>query len=206
MILRTVLLVVGLGMTMERLYAQKADLVLVKTVIPDCILDIRYATTNNFTGKVIYTSDACYLLEPALHALQQAADLFRTLGYRIKIWDAYRPRRAQYVLWDIVPDPRYVADPVKGSNHNRGCAVDITLVDKEGIELDMGTEFDDFTPRAHRDAQDVCQEALKNRKILETVMYQSGFTGEPTEWWHFDFEGWQEYPLLDIDSSDVPSV
>lgn len=196
-------IVLGCLMGLVRLSAYGADLVLVNTVIPDCVLDIRYATTNNFTGKSVYTSDACYLLEPALTALKKAADEFRSLGYRIVIWDAYRPRRVQYILWEIVPDPRYVANPAKGSKHNRGCAVDITLIDKNGVELDMGTEFDDFTVRAHRDCVGLSQQVIRNRTVLESVMKKHHFVGEPTEWWHFDFEEWKRYPLLDVDISDI---
>ncbi len=186
-----------------RLSAATVDLVLVNSVIPDCVLDIRYATDNNFTGKIIYKSANCYVLEPALQALKKAADEFRTLGYRIKVWDAYRPHAAQYILWDIVPDPRYVADPVQGSKHNRGCAVDITLVDSNGNELAMGTEFDDFTVRAHRDYADLSVEVVQHRLLLESVMNKHGFVGEPTEWWHFDFKDWQDYPLLDVDNREV---
>ncbi len=179
------------------------NLVQVKTIIPDVILDIKYATNDNFTKEVVYSSASCYLVEAAACALKSAVDEFSQLGYTIKIWDGYRPLKVQYKFWELVPDPMYVADPKKGSRHNRGCAVDLTLVDKQGKELDMGTAFDDFSERAHQDYANLSVQVLKNRKLLQRVMEKHGFVGWQGEWWHFDYKDWQKYPMLDIDFEEV---
>lgn len=183
----------------------QSNLVEVKHIIPDVILDIKYATEDNFTKQKVYPSAKCYLLEPVVHALQAASKEFNALGYTIKIWDGYRPLAVQRIFWDLVHDERYVAEPdkdlehpQKGSRHNRGCAVDLTLVDKDGKEVDMGTKFDDFSERAHRDCKTLPQAVLDNRKLLEDIMKKHGFEGLPTEWWHFDYKGWDKYPLLNI--------
>lgn len=102
-----------------------------------------------------------------------------------------------------MPDERYVADPKKGSRHNRGMAVDLTLVDKEGKELSMPTEYDDFTEKAHRDYMNISEEQIKNRKILEDVMTKYGFIGLTTEWWHFDYRGWEDYEVMDVNFKDI---
>ena len=180
----------------------KPELLEVKKVISPLVLDIRYATRNNFTKEVVYPNCACYLLEPVVTALAKAAQDFNDVGYTIKIWDGYRPLKAQYTFWELVPDERYVANPEKGSRHNRGCAVDLTLVDAQGTELDMGTDFDDFSEKAHRDYTELSETVLKNRMLLETIMHKHGFTGLPTEWWHFDYNGWEEHPILDCVISD----
>jgi D-alanyl-D-alanine dipeptidase len=182
----------------------KHTLVDVKKVVPTTVLDLKYATDDNFAKKAVYPSDArCYLTDVAAQALKSASDEFNTLGFSVKIWDAYRPHRVQYTFWGLVPDERYVADPKKGSRHNRGCAVDITLVDKDGKELNMGTEFDNFTERAHRTCKDFSDEVLKNRQLLEDVMRKHGFTGLQTEWWHYDYNGWQAHPLLDVSFEEL---
>ncbi len=132
-------------------------------------------------------------------------------GYRIKIWDGYRPLTVQKILWEKVAlqypteseREHYVANPKKGSRHNRGCAVDLTLIDKEGKELDMGTGFDHFTTKAHRDYKWLSPRIIENRRILRDSMIKGGFKELPTEWWHFDYEGWQKYPLLDISLDDI---
>ena len=173
-------------------------LVNIKTIIPNIIIDIKYATTDNFTKKMVYSSNQCYLIDAVAQALKLATHDFNNLGYRIKIWDGYRPLQAQYTFWQLVPDPNYVADPKQGSHHNRGCAVDVTLVDQNGNELDMGTGFDDFTTKAHRDYQNFSDQILKNRQILQTVMEKHGFIGWHKEWWHFDFKDWEQHPVLDI--------
>jgi len=176
----------------------KHNLVAIPSLIPTAVIDLKYATTDNFTGKVIYQHGQCFLAHDAALALKEAADEFNKKGYLIKIWDAYRPHSAQFILWEIVPDERYVADPAKGSRHNRGCAVDLTLVDFQGNELDMGTGFDDFTEKSHRSYSDLSAVSLQNRRLLQSVMEKHGFVGFEYEWWHFDFQGWEKYPILDI--------
>ena len=120
------------------------------------------------------------------------------VGLGLKVWDCYRPLSVQKILWSIVPDERYVANPAKGSRHNRGCAVDLTLVDSLGNELPMPTKYDDFTEKAHRDYYNLPDTVIKNRKILEDVMKKYGFIPLPTEWWHFDAQGWENFSILDI--------
>lgn len=178
--------------------AQQTDLVELVEVVPDILLDLRYATDNNFTGEVVYPVARCFLVRDAALALRDAQADLRPLGYRLKVFDGYRPLSVQRRFWEILPDPQYVADPRIGSRHNRGYAVDLTLVDLDGNSVAMPTEFDDFTERAHRDSLAASAEAIGHREILETVMVRHGFIPFPTEWWHFDYRGYEDKPNLDI--------
>jgi D-alanyl-D-alanine dipeptidase len=135
--------------------------------------------------------------------LSQVQQDLERQGLGLKVYDCYRPLSVQKKFWALVPDERYVADPAKGLRHNRGAAVDLTLVDAKGDELPMPTPYDDFTDKAHRDAKDVQPEAVRNRQILERAMVRHGFIPLPTEWWHFDGPGWESYPVLDIPFSLV---
>lgn len=149
-------------------------------------LDIRYATTNNFTDKVIYDCPACFLRPETAKALVQVHQNLKKKGYGgIKIFDCYRPKPYQQKLWDIVPDPRFVSPPDKGSYHTRGMAVDLTILGKNGEELDMGTDFDVFTKEAYHDYPLENQSAIENRKILKAEMLKEGFGHIRTEWWHY---------------------
>lgn len=170
---------------------------------PNILLDIRYATANNFTGKIVYPEARAFLVKDAALSLDSVQKELEKSGLGLKIYDGYRPLSVQKKFWEIMPDERYVADPKKGSRHNRGMAVDLTLVDKNGNELSMPTEYDDFTEKAHRDYMSLTEEQIKNRKILEDVMTKYGFTGLPTEWWHFDYKGWENYDVLDVDFKDI---
>ncbi|MEK7780728.1 MAG: M15 family metallopeptidase [Verrucomicrobiota bacterium] len=175
------------------------DLVDLEKAIPGIVLDIRYATTNNFTGQRLYPSAQCYLSRAAAEKLVAAQKEFATLGYGLKIFDGYRPLAVQRKMWEVFPQPGYVADPKKGSRHNRGAAVDVTLIRlADGAELPMPTPYDDFTERAHRNFTDLPEETIRNRNLLEQVLTKHGFVGLPTEWWHFDDQDWRSYPLLDI--------
>lgn len=182
--------------------AQPELIELVK-VIPDIALDIRYATPNNFTGKTVYPVARCFLIKDAALALAKVQADLRTQGFGLKVFDGYRPLSVQRAFWAILPDPRYVADPAKGSRHNRGYAVDLTLVDANGHDVPMPTEYDDFTERAHRDYMDLPQEAIANRAVLEKAMARHGFIPFPTEWWHFDYHGYEDKPNLDVPLEDV---
>ena len=163
------------------------------------ILDIRYATENNFTKEQIYPCDRCFLRpEMAKKILQLQKDIAKRYNLTLKLFDCYRPRPAQQKLWDIVPDPRYVTKPERGSMHNRGLAVDITLADMDGQELDMGTDYDHFGWEAYTTNKDLPKEILKNRNILSSLMKIHGMTGIRTEWWHYSlktvkspFDDWQ---------------
>lgn len=174
------------------------NLVNIKDTNKNIVIDIRYATENNFTGKKIYTKAVCLLSKSTAEKLTKANDEFMKNGYRLKIWDAYRPLRSQQVLYDAVDDKSFVADPSRGSRHNRGTAVDVTLVDKNGKELEMPTDLDDFTIKASRNYNRNTKEAQKNMEYLTSVMTKYGFTTINNEWWHFDDCNWRDYPLLDI--------
>jgi D-alanyl-D-alanine dipeptidase len=162
------------------------------------VLDIRYATPDNFTGKTIYPAARCLLRRDAALRLLLVQENLRKKGYRLIIYDCYRPISVQERFWKILPDERYVADPLKGSRHNRGGAVDVSLADSTGKPLPMPTGYDDFSEKAGRDYMQLPPEALKNRRILEEAMKEQGFDPFPTEWWHFDAPGWERYPISDF--------
>lgn len=170
---------------------------------PHILLNIRYATKNNFTGKIVYPEARAFLVSDAAYALDSVQRELETIRLGLKIYDAYRPLSVQKIFWEIMPDERYVADPKKGSRHNRGMAVDLTLVDKNGAELPMPTEYDDFTEKAHRNYTNLTDEQIKNRKILEDVMVKYGFIPFATEWWHFDYKGWEDYSVMDVKFKDI---
>ncbi|MFC2147952.1 M15 family metallopeptidase [Bacteroidota bacterium] len=148
--------------------------------------DLRYATENNFLKAKVYNCAECYTRVKTAKALINANDDFIKQGYKIKFYDCYRPNSVQYKMWEIVPNPQYVANPVKGSIHNKGGAVDITLVTLSGDELDMGTDFDFFGKKAYHDNTDLPKEILKNRKVLKETMEKYGFWSVRTEWWHYN--------------------
>ncbi|MCR6629624.1 MAG: D-alanyl-D-alanine dipeptidase [Magnetospirillum sp.] len=159
---------------------------------------LAYATAGNFTGRPVYRAGAgCFLHAEAAERLTQAAALARPLGLRLKLFDAFRPAEAQWVLWNHRPDPEFLADPRRGSPHSMGAAVDLTLVDAGGQELDMGTAFDAFTPLSHHGNQDIPPAAQRNRILLMGLMTTAGWDFYHNEWWHyqlFDVRG--HYPLL----------
>ena len=151
----------------------------------DVVIDIAYATSNNFTGKPVYGRSGCYLNTDAAAGLRAAIDLAKPLGFRFKVFDAFRPSEAQWVLWNHTPDPDFLADPKRGSPHSMGAAVDLTLVDGSGAELDMGTAFDAFTPRSHHGAHDISPAAQRNRALLLGLMTAAGWDFYRNEWWHY---------------------
>lgn len=161
-----------------------------------CEIDIKYATAENFTGKPVYKNPLCYLHADAVKALSKASDLAHALGLHIRIFDAYRPTEAQWKLWEHTPDPDFLADPSKGSPHSRGVAIDLTLVDSSGHDLDMGTAFDAFTPLSHHARTDVSVDAQKNRLILLGIMSAAGWDFYSKEWWHYQLFNSRNYPLI----------
>jgi len=178
---------------------RSADLVDIQKVIPGVVLDIRYATTNNFTGQQLYRFSKCFLRRASAEKLRAAQAELAAMGYGLKIYDGYRPLSAQWKMWEVFPQPGYVADPRKGSRHNRGAAVDVTLIRlSDGTELPMPTPYDDFTEKAHRKFNDLPAEVIHNRELLQQVLTKHGFVGLATEWWHFDDKDWRQYPILDI--------
>jgi zinc D-Ala-D-Ala dipeptidase len=169
-------------------------------------LDIRYATTNNFTGKQVYSEARAFLQRPAARALVAAHRELAREGYGLLIHDGYRPWTITKLFWEVTPPSlhEFVADPAIGSKHNRGCAVDLTLYDlKTGRTVEMPSAYDEMTPRAYPDYAEGPADARARRDLLRTVMERHDFTVEPNEWWHFNFKDWKEYPILDIPFSAI---
>lgn len=164
-------------------------------------IDLVYATPRNLTGKPIYKAAHCLLLEPAEAALRRAVALARNVGTTLRIFDAYRPPQAQQVLWDFLPDPTYIADLSRGSNHSRGTALDVTLVDANGDELDMGTGFDAMTIESEHFHPGLPEHVQRNRMLLLGVMHVAGFTHIKSEWWHYELPGSRALPLIDNSES-----
>ncbi len=152
------------------------------------IMEMPYATEDNFLKEKIYPCAKCFLREDAANALLEEQKMAQDLGYRIVIFDCYRPLLLQQKMFNIIPDTKYVADPKRGSNHNKGVAVDISLADLSGEPLEMGTAFDDFSERAHYNSQQVSAVAQKNRKLLRDIMLSNNFTPYNNEWWHFNYK------------------
>lgn len=173
-----------------------SDFVDVTTVIPDAVLDMRYATEDNFTGKQVYPVAHCMLRRAVATRLAKAAKLLRAKHRRLLIWDCYRPTSIQDVFWKLVPDERYVANPKKGSRHSRGAAIDVALVDDDGKPVVLPTKFDDFSEAAHR-TQALVGEQGAEARTLEAAMKAAGFVGMPTEWWHFDAPDAAKFALSD---------
>jgi D-alanyl-D-alanine dipeptidase len=154
----------------------------------DFVYDMKYATSDNFLKAKVYDCAECFLRLKTVKALIEANDSFIKLGYKIKLFDCYRPLDIQKKMWKIVPNPSYVADPSKGSIHNRGGAVDITLVDVNGTELNMGTPFDFFGIEASHNYPNLSQEIKDNRELLKKVMMEKGFNSFDSEWWHYNLK------------------
>lgn len=164
---------------------------------PSILLEIRYATADNFVGEQMYDCGKCFLRPEAAAAMVQAQAILKEKGYGLLMFDCYRPRPYQQRLWDKVPDARYVTPPAKGSMHNRGLAVDLTLVDSEGTMVDMGTDYDFFGERAYQTFTDLPEEVLAHRKLLNETMDAVGFKPIRTEWWHFSLRG-SSYDISDM--------
>ncbi len=160
--------------------------------------EMRYATENNFLKAKVYDCAECYTRVKTAKALLAANKDFKTAGVRIRFFDCYRPNSVQYKMWKIVPNPQYVANPVKGSIHNKGGAVDITLETLAGDKLDMGTDFDFFGKRAYHDMTDLPEEVLNNRKLLKETMEKHGFWSIRTEWWHYNLSSASNDPVEDF--------
>lgn len=165
---------------------------------PSINLDLRYASTDNFVEEKMYECGRCFLRKAVAKSLVKAHQALQAQGYGgLKMYDCYRPRPIQWALWKKVPNPNYVADPRKGSMHNRGSAVDLTIVDASGVELDMGTGFDFFGKEAHHDYLGHPEVVQKNRDVLKSIMDQNGFRSIRTEWWHYSYRP-QRYEISDM--------
>lgn len=161
----------------------------------DFIYDLKYASNDNFLKQKVYDCSECYLRKNTAEALIKANKLFLKKGYRIKFFDCYRPLDVQKKMWTIVSDPNYVANPAKGSIHNRGGAVDITLVDRNNKELDMGTPFDFFGIKSSHNFKELDKKILQNRELLKRIMLKSGFESFDSEWWHYNLIGAKKFSI-----------
>ena len=169
----------------------------------DLVIALAYATPDNLTGRAFYRRDARPYLHPkAAECIGMAIALARPLGYRLKIFDAYRPLQGQWALWNASPDPEFVADPRQGGPHNRGVALDLTLIDAAGHELDMGTGFDAITPLSHHGRTDVSAAAQRNRLVLLGLMTAAGFDYYINEWWHYQLFDARSYPV--VEQTELP--
>ncbi|MEW6770876.1 MAG: M15 family metallopeptidase [Bacillota bacterium] len=196
------------GLQPVRPATRPTDFVNLKEYIPSLDVELIYCTADNFTGKKLYDEPVAYLRKGTADKLKLVAAEVAGRGYRLKIWDAYRPPRVQFEMWLAVPDRRFVADPHTGfSAHSRGCAVDLTLIDAAGRELDMPSAFDDFSPRADRNYSDVSPVQAANARYLERVMVKYGFVPSPTEWWHFVDADRGKYGVVeDVYLPDAPAA
>ncbi|MBL7876463.1 MAG: M15 family metallopeptidase [Cyclobacteriaceae bacterium] len=180
------------------------ELVNLEKFIPGLVLDIRYATTNNFTGTKIYNLPRAYARKPVAEALKRIQAELKKQGLELKIFDAYRPYSATVMFYETYHDTTYVASPYKGSKHNRGCALDLTLIDsKTRKELQMPTGWDSFKKEAWPATPVADPVVRKNRKTLIESMEKNGFKVSTSEWWHFDFVGWQKFTVMDIDFEEL---
>ncbi len=167
-------------------------------------LDIRYATPNNFTHQSIYPAPKAFARKPVAEALVKIQAELKSQGLGMKIFDAYRPYAVTLKFFEVYPDTTFVASPQKGSKHNRGCAIDLTLVDlRSGKELEMPTAFDDFTEKATHAYMNLTKEALKNRQMLREIMSSYGFIPYESEWWHYDYKNWRNYQIMDLSFEEL---
>lgn len=189
-------------------------LVDVERAVPGVRIEVRYATANNFMHHPLYPIAKVFLRAPAARALADVQRELAPQGLGLKVFDGYRPYRITEAMWEPIRNPDFVADPAKGSRHNRGAAVDLTLVDlHSGNEIAMPTPFDDFTSRARQDFNDLPPDVIANRAKLREAMVRHGFDPLPSEWWHFDYRGWPKFELMDVPleelapaSRAIPSV
>lgn len=173
----------------------------------DVEFHIAYATSDNFTGRPVYSRPGCYLHADAAALLSRAIALAKPLGLRLKLFDAFRPSEAQWALWGHTPDPEFLSDPRRGSPHSMGAAIDLTLIDGAGMELDMGTGFDAFTPLSHHANTDIPVAAQRNRLLLLGLMSAAGWDFYSNEWWHYQlFRPRGVYPVLGDDALATPMI
>jgi D-alanyl-D-alanine dipeptidase len=188
---------------------REPDLVELRTLDPTIKLDIRYATPNNLAGRAVYTQARAFLQRPAAEAMLRAHRALAADGYGLLIFDGYRPWRVTKLFWDVTPPEKheFVADPSKGSKHNRGCAVDLSMYDlKSGREVEMPSVYDEMSARAYPDYTGGTSEQRARRDLLRKRMEAEGFTVEPNEWWHFNYRDWPQYPVLDIPFEAIHST
>ncbi len=164
--------------------------------LPSVVISLRYASDNNISGQPIYDTTVVWLHRDTVRALKQVVRTLKAQGYRLVIWDAYRPPWAQWKLWHAFPDPEFVADPRNFSRHSRGTTVDVSLADRDGKILEMATDFDVFSLKADHDLDDLSPEIRERVHALRMAMFKHGFSGVPAEWWHYDLVNWPDYPVV----------
>ena len=180
-------------------------MVAVQKLLPKAVMDIRYATSNNFTGEILYPqSFEVFLRKPVADSLVKVQSALKKKGLGLKIFDAYRPYDVTVKMWDLIRDERYVANPAKGSGHNRGISVDLTIIDlATGKELDMGTGYDHFSDTAHHSFKQLPLHVLKNRELLKSIMEKHGFIPLETEWWHYHLLWPKRFEVLNLQPSQL---
>ncbi len=178
----------------------------IQILIPALVLDLRYATANNFVHQNLYPAKTnfTFLRLPVAKELQKVQQELNTKGLGLKIFDAYRPYSVTKKFWELIHDERYVANPAKGSGHNRGITVDLTIINLQtGIELNMGTGFDNFTDSAHHSFTDLSSDILNNRKLLKEIMEKYGFIKMNTEWWHYSWPHPEKFDVLNLSFKEL---
>jgi D-alanyl-D-alanine dipeptidase len=165
--------------------------------VPGVVLDLRYATTNNITGKALYSEAKAYLRPETIRKLRRVVRDLEEEGYRLVIWDAWRPAEVQRALWQARPDGKFLMPPSKISRHRRGTSVDVSLAEMNGRILEMPSDFDEFSAKADEDFSDVSKEAAQRARILRKIMFKAGFSGVPDEWWHYDLRDWADYEAIE---------
>jgi zinc D-Ala-D-Ala dipeptidase len=193
----------------ERGPFREPDLVEIVKIVPGVRLDVRYATSNNFTGRPVYSQARAFLQRPAAEALARVSASLRAKGYGLLVFDGYRPWSVTRHFWEITPKDKrekgFVANPAKGSKHNRGAAVDLSMYDlATGKEVVMPSTYDEFSDRADPDYAGGTAEERARRDLLRAEMEKEGFSVDPGEWWHFNFNGWEQYPILDVPFERIP--
>ena len=190
------LLFVGAG---DRVAGSEKKLIEVTSEkVPGLVLEIRYATEQNITGKKIYVDKRAWLREETIRKLAQVARELEEKGYRLVLWDGWRPASAQKALWAAKPDGRFLTPPNRISRHMRGTSVDVSLADRNGKILEMPSDHDEFTDRADEDFSDVPKEVAQRARLLRKAMFRAGFSGVPDEWWHYDLRDWASYEPIEL--------
>lgn len=187
----------------------KPDLVELITLDSTIKLDIRYATPNNLAGRAVYPEARAFLQRPAAEALVRAHRALRGRGFGVLVFDGYRPWRVTRLFWDVTPPEKreFVADPAKGSKHNRGCAVDLSMYDlATGREIEMPSAYDEMSPRAYPTYEGGSATSRTRRDALRAAMEHEGFAVEPNEWWHFNYKDWTRYPILDLAFGEIAEL
>ncbi len=183
-------------------------MILLRSVLPAAVMDIRYAMNNNFTGEILYDqSFEVFLRKPVADSLAKVQSELEKQGFGLKIFDAYRPYDVTVKMWDLIRDERYVANPANGSGHNRGISVDVTIINlATGKELDMGTGYDHFSDTAHHSFTQLPQHVLKNRELLKSTMEKHGFKALETEWWHYHLVWPKTFEVLNLQPRQLKKI